>query len=104
MVNCYRSSTVPIFTVQKERLSQYPAAPGAVIPSLFNLNKTSLNRLKSEVTGPVLASILLCEFWSLTRSQMRSQVVPVDSAVVRAFCYSISCSLDEGTRLEKGKK
>jgi hypothetical protein len=53
-----------------------PELPGAFSPSLFRRNKTSLNREMSVVLGPARAMVLLWEFCSSTRSQIRDQVVP----------------------------
>lgn len=52
--------------------------------------------------GPARAMVLLCEFWSSMRSQIRCHVVPFESESVIFARNSSSCSLNVECKLEKG--
>ena len=74
-------------------VAQYPAAPGALVPSRRRRRRTPRYRESSVVPGLARARVLLWEFCSSTSSQIRSHVVPCDSESVNDARYSASESL-----------
>jgi hypothetical protein len=74
-----------------EVLASAPPCPGAPVPSLFDLN-ASLNRPKSDVPAPFLASLTLA-ILELHERAYRSHIVPCVRPARNCSRYSASASL-----------